>query len=643
MASSVAGHRRAFGADMVPGMLRGSRRRPTSSCWSAPTPPGAIRCCIQRMLDARGRGAARKIVVIDPRRTATGDDRRPASADRARHRRRAVQRPARASRRARRARPRLHRRATRRASPRRSRARARSRRRSATVARRRGLPARDARDVLTTVRRDASGPSPATRQGVNQSAQGTDKVNAIINCHLATGRIGRPGMGPFSLTGQPNAMGGREVGGLANMLAAHMGFADPRTSIACSRFWDAPRMATRPGLKAVEMFEAVADGASRRCGSWPPTRPCRMPRRRRACASALRQLARSSSSPRTCWPTDTIARCAHVLLPAAAWGEKDGTVTNSERRISRQRAFLPPPGEARPDWWIVCRGRAAHGLRRAPSPIAPPPRSSASTPRCRLSRTTAARDFDIGGLAELERRRVRRARARAMAGAGRARQGRARFFADGGFFTPDRKARFVAPSCAGATGRAPRRLPVRAQHRPRARPVAHHDAHREDARGSPRTGRSPSSRCNPADAARLNLRHGDLARVSTAHGAAVLEVAVERGAAARVAVRANSLERRELFEWADRRAGPRGRRSAFRPARREGDAGRDRAGARERRAASCCRARHCPRRRARGPVVGAGRGRRRVRHAVRDDACGTRYRRMGAGPVLRRGARRIRR
>src|SRR5262249_1971303 len=96
-------------------------------------------------------------------------------------------------------------------------------------------------------------------QGVNQSAQGTDKVNAIINCHLATGRIGRPGMGPFSLTGQPNAMGGREAGGLANQLAAHMTFA-PDDVDRVRRFWNAPRMAEREGLKAVQMFEAIERG-----------------------------------------------------------------------------------------------------------------------------------------------------------------------------------------------------------------------------------------------------------------------------------------------------------------------------------------------------------------------------------------------
>ncbi|MFZ5604230.1 MAG: molybdopterin-dependent oxidoreductase, partial [Pseudomonadota bacterium] len=99
----------------------------------------------------------------------------------------------------------------------------------------------------------------AFSQGVNQSSSGTDKVNAIINCHLATGRIGKPGASPFSLTGQPNAMGGREVGGLANQLAAHMDFY-PEQVDRVRRFWNAPRMASGPGLKAVELFDAVEAG-----------------------------------------------------------------------------------------------------------------------------------------------------------------------------------------------------------------------------------------------------------------------------------------------------------------------------------------------------------------------------------------------
>jgi assimilatory nitrate reductase catalytic subunit len=187
-------------------------------------------------------------------------------------------------------------------------------------------------------------------QGVNQSAQGTDKANAIINCHLATGRIGKPGMGPFSLTGQPNAMGGREVGGLANQLAGHMSFT-PADIDRVRRFWSAPRMARREGLKAVQMFDAIARRQVK--ALWVMgTNPAASLPRAGAVRQALNALELFVVSDNVL-SNDTITAGAQVLLPAAAWGEKDGTVTNSERCISRQRAFLPLPGEARPDWWIV--------------------------------------------------------------------------------------------------------------------------------------------------------------------------------------------------------------------------------------------------------------------------------------------------
>ncbi|MBU0499903.1 MAG: molybdopterin-dependent oxidoreductase [Gammaproteobacteria bacterium] len=189
----------------------------------------------------------------------------------------------------------------------------------------------------------------AFSQGVNQWSFGTDKVNAIINCHLATGRIGKPGAGPFSLTGQPNAMGGREVGGLANQLAAHRDFT-PEAVEAVGRFWQAGRMAGCPGLKAVDLFEAVAEGRIKALWVMATNPAVSLPDADRV-REALRrcEFVVVSDCVRH---TDTTA-CAHVLLPATTWGEKEGTVTNSERRISRQRAFLDPPVEARPDWWII--------------------------------------------------------------------------------------------------------------------------------------------------------------------------------------------------------------------------------------------------------------------------------------------------
>lgn len=186
-------------------------------------------------------------------------------------------------------------------------------------------------------------------QGVNQSTSGTDKANAIINVHLATGRIGKPGTGPFSITGQPNAMGGREVGGLATMLAAHMDFSAAERDRA-QRFWRSPTIASGPGLKAVDLFEAMAAGtikavwimATNPVVSMPDTNMARM-----ALATCPFVVVSDCIAG-----TDT-QRYAHVRLPALAWGEKDGTVTNSERRISRQRAFMAPPGEARADWLAV--------------------------------------------------------------------------------------------------------------------------------------------------------------------------------------------------------------------------------------------------------------------------------------------------
>ena len=186
-------------------------------------------------------------------------------------------------------------------------------------------------------------------QGVNQSIRGTDQVNAIINVHLATGRIGKPGAAPFSITGQPNAMGGREVGGLASTLAAHMDFA-PDNVDRVARFWSAPAMAAKPGLKAVDLFRAIGEGGIK--ALWVmATNP----------AVSLPDAGRVREALEACpfvvvsdivADTDTSAH-AHVRLPAAGWGEKDGTVTNSDRTISRQRPFLALPGETRPDWWII--------------------------------------------------------------------------------------------------------------------------------------------------------------------------------------------------------------------------------------------------------------------------------------------------
>jgi assimilatory nitrate reductase catalytic subunit len=198
-------------------------------------------------------------------------------------------------------------------------------------------------------------------QGANQSRCGTDKGNAIINLHLATGHINRTGAGPFSITGQPNAMGGREVGGLANMLACHLGFADEERA-AVRDFWQAGHIARGPGLKAVDLFEAVHSGQIKFIWIMATNPAVSMPdatRVREALAACETVIVSDVLKD-----TDT-ARFAHIRLPAMGWGEKDGTVTNSDRMVSRQRALFAAPGEARADWRIIADVASAMGHKAA--------------------------------------------------------------------------------------------------------------------------------------------------------------------------------------------------------------------------------------------------------------------------------------
>ena len=234
--------------------------------------------------------------------------------------------------------------------------------------------------------------------GVNQSSSGSDKCNAIINVHLASGKIGLPGCGPFSLTGQPNAMGGREVGGLANQLACHMGF-EPADIARLGRFWGSERIAQTPGLMAVELFDAIGRGEVKALWVMGTNPAVSLPDsdRVKAALAACPLVIVSEVAAQT----DT-SRYAHIRFPALAWGEKNGTVTNSERRISRQRPFMPAPGEARGDWWIISQlaQRLGYGdAFRWPHPHA------VFCEHAALSgyENDGARAFDISGLAALSR------------------------------------------------------------------------------------------------------------------------------------------------------------------------------------------------------------------------------------------------
>ena len=365
-------------------------------------------------------------------------------------------------------------------------------------------------------------------QGVNQSTSGTDKANAIVNVHLATGRIGKPGAGPFSITGQPNAMGGREVGGLASMLAAHMGFSDAERDRA-QRFWASPTICSGPGLKAVEMFEAMAKGKIKAVWIMATNPAVSMPDARMA-RVALANCPFVVVS-------DCIARTdtsfyAQAKLPALAWGEKDGTVTNSERRVSRQRSFMAGPGEARADWWQVAEVAKRMGF--AGFDYAGPADIFREFAAQTGFENDGARLLDISDRAALSDADYAAMEPFQWGGASP--------FAHGAYPTTDGKARLV-----------PVRYTPRAD-RSRAFPLRLNTGrYRDQWHTMTRTGlspklsqhrREPLVEVHPDTAARYGLVDGGLARVATAQGSSIFRVAA-----------VPDQRRRELFvpiHWTDR-------------------------------------------------------------------------------------------
>src|SRR5664279_3231285 len=517
MASSVAGHRRAFGADTVPGcyedldeadllVLVGS-----NAAWCHPV-------LFQRMLANKQRRGAR-IVVIDPRRTDTAGDAdlflglKPGT-DTALFSGLLVQLADDGA---------LDRDYIERHTSGFEDALARARSIACSVAATALATGLSEPDVAEFFRMFGNTPRVVTlySQGVNQSAQGTDKVNAIINCHLATGRIGKPGASPFSLTGQPNAMGGREVGGLANQLAAHMGFSPPDID-RVRRFWKAPHIATHEGLKAVQMFEAIARGEIK--ALWViGTNPAVSLPDADAVRAALKKLELFVISENV-RSNDTVKSGAHVLLPAQAWGEKSGTVTNSERRISRQRAFRTPPGETRPDWWIVSEvaKRLGFGAAFDFNSAADVFREHAALS---AFENNGLRDFDIGALTALSDDAFDAMAPVQWPMRSGETEGQQRFFAEGGFFTNDRKARFIAPEIPALRSETTAGRPLRLN-TGRIRDQWHTMTRTGT---SPRLGQhlpEPFVEAHPADAARFGLSHDGFARVTTDYGQCLLKVVV---------------------------------------------------------------------------------------------------------------------
>ncbi|MEN9890334.1 MAG: hypothetical protein RLY78_629 [Pseudomonadota bacterium] len=294
-------------------------------------------------------------------------------------------------------------------------------------------------DIETAARWFATG-GPALSlycQGLNQSSQGTANNATLVHLHLATGQIGKPGAGPFSLTGQPNAMGGREVGGLANLLSAHRDLANPAHRAEVAALWGVDEVPATPGKTAVDMFRAAADGQIK--ALWIV---CTNPAHSLPDQAMVRAAMERAELVivQDAFATTATGRLADWLLPATTWGEKDGTVTNSERRISRVRPAVPAPGESRHDWAI-----AVDIARRLEARLRPgrPSLFDYPTPESvwvEHRESTRGRDLDITGLSYA---RIERDGPQQWPLPEGAATGRARLYADGRFPTADGRARFV--------------------------------------------------------------------------------------------------------------------------------------------------------------------------------------------------------
>lgn len=274
-------------------------------------------------------------------------------------------------------------------------------------------------------------------QGLNQSAHGTDKNTALINLHLATAQIGKPGAGPFSLTGQPNAMGGREVGGMANLLSAHRDLKNPEQRAEVAKLWGIAAVPEKPGKTAIPLFQALRKGEIK--AVWIAcTNPAQSMPHQSLVREAL-QKAELVVLQEAYRHTDT-SLYADVILPAAAWPEKEGTVTNSERCITHVNAATKPPGQARPDWEIVVdfAHRLGKGWTQAPAKnLFPYTKVEQIFNEHRES--TRGRDLDITGLsyALLDQSPQQ------WPLPSDARSGKRRLYEDGVFATPSGRAQFV--------------------------------------------------------------------------------------------------------------------------------------------------------------------------------------------------------
>jgi assimilatory nitrate reductase catalytic subunit len=374
-----------------------------------------------------------------------------------------------------------------------------------------------AADIVQAARWFAQGPTLSLYcQGLNQSSCGVDKNAALINLHLATGQIGKPGAAPLSLTGQPNAMGGREVGGMANLLSAHRDLANPEHRAEVARLWGVDSVPEQPGKTAVEMFEAVRRGEIK--ALWIAcTNPAQSMPNQALIHEAL-QAAEFVVVQEAFADTETV-QYADLLLPAATWGESEGTVTNSERRISKVRAAVPPPGEARPDCQTVVEFAWRLGDRLGRDGRRLFPYTCPEDVFNEHRETTRGRDLDITGLtyAMLDESPRQWPLPEGTT------TGRVRLYEDGAFQTESGRARFYD-----------------APYRPVAEPIdARYPLHlntgrlRDQWHGMSRTGlvarlyshvEEPLLSMNSQDMERRQLHDGDLVRVKSRRGSLVIKV-----------------------------------------------------------------------------------------------------------------------
>ena len=359
-------------------------------------------------------------------------------------------------------------------------------------------------------------------QGLNQSAHGTHNNAAIIHLHLATGQIGKPGAGPFSLTGQPNAMGGREVDGLSNLLSAHRDLANPAHRAEIAALWGIPAVPEKPGKSAIDLFKALKSGEVK--AVWIAcTNPAQSLPNQAAVREAL-QAAEYVVLQEAYGNTDTAAY-ADLLLPASAWGEKHGTVTNSERRITHVNAAVPPPGEARHDWDIVVDFARRLGRRLGVDGERLFPYPDAESIFNEHRESTRGRDLDITGLSYAQLDAAGPQQWPYPEGAS---GGKARLYGDGLFPTADGKARFVPVQHLKTADLPDAEYPVSLLS----------GRMRDHWHGMSRTGTvprlfnledEPVLAMHPCDMRHRGLSSGDLAEVSNGRGATVVRVEERAG------------------------------------------------------------------------------------------------------------------